>query len=427
MAYEPTLPTVLDVIDNVLGSAPKAERVARLSLSELDGLRDRLSELWEAQHADPVVGGAYLVGDWTPAFWSEPQMRTALANSLMYYPRLLVLDPLADFFGDRSVIPEMHTIRYRRPDGQYNVVSSGPRIWTSHGIFDSLRDSPAVAATKVARILRNLYELEPLIRSGVLVVRSQWPTLRDRRQHIATSVRHDIQSDAMQRLARLPRPGGEALAVWDNLRGFQISMNGPVHAADARWKTEPEFYFLAKTLAVADAAGSQYVPSTESDLELLRAKVNNCLPHRHPGELLQEVARVVLPTVDVPIKRAIEMRESSENFADWRSGLDQLRRSSSADDPDELRERVEDDLRPRIHAVEREVARTSLSTSARDEFSDLVISAMIGSAAALASGDGLTGVGAGFGTGVAQWVRRAYMRERPSGADAVLATLIRKA
>lgn len=419
-------PTVLDVIENALGSRPTEKQVSRLALHELNDIRDRLSELWEAQHDQKVMGEGHLVGDWLHAFWSEPMMRPTLSNSLLYYSKLLVLDPLADFFGDRSLLPEMQGIRYRRRDGQYNTVSGGPRFWSSQVSFETMQQSPQDATAFAARIVKNLYDLEAPIRSGVLVLRSQWPTLRHRAQQIATSVRHDIKSPEMQSLARVPRSAEEALAVWDNLRGGQVSMDGPIHPADSPWQTQAEFFYLAKTLAIADAAGSQYVPSTESDLELLQTKINTSLTHRHPGDLLREVSRVLLPSVDVPIQRAIEMRESSENFQDWRSELDQLRRSSSARSSAELREHVEDVLRPRARAVERELQSSSLPASVRETGVELVVSGAVGLGAAQATGEGYVSVGAGLGAGVLAWLARAYMREGPGGADAVLATLIRK-
>jgi hypothetical protein len=413
------------VIENVLGSRPTVEQVSNLSLRELSELRDRLSELWEAQHDQKVTGGAYLLGDWLHAFWSEPMMRPTLSDSLLYYSNLLVLDPLADFFGDRSVLPEPRGIRYRRRDGKYNTVSGGPRQWSGHGSFEDMRKSPQDAAARVARIVKNIYDLDALVRSGVLVLRSQWPTLGQRAQQLAASVRHDIKSPEMQMIARAPRPATLALALWDNLRGAQVRLNGPVHPANEPWQTEPEFFYLAKTLAVADAAGSQYVPSTESDLELLHTKVNTALSHRHPHQLLREVSRLLVPSVDVPIQRAIEMRESSEYFEDWRSTLNQLRRAATASSADELRELVEDELRPRANAVKRDLKRSSLAASVRDGGAELAVTGAVGLGAALTTHEGYVTVGTGLGAGVLTWLVRAYTRKKPGGADAVLATLIK--
>jgi hypothetical protein len=419
-------PTVLDVVENALGARPTDDQMRKLSLNELSDLRERLSELWEAQSDQKTAGDSYLVGDWVHAYWSEPTMRQALSDSLLYYSQILVLDPLADFFGDQSSLPEMRPIRYRRNDGQCDSLSRGPKFWSAHG-FDGMQQSSRDAAASVARIVSNLYALEAPIREGILVLRSQWPTLRQRAQQIATSVRHDIKSPDMQRLARvLSTSAADALPVWDNLRGGQVSLAGPVHPADDPWQPEPEFFYLAKTLAVADAAGAQYIPSTESDLQFLKAKVNTGLARQHPGGLLREVSRILVPSVDVPIERAVEMRQSSQDFEDWRSSLNELRRSSAADSSAELREHVEDILRPRARAVERELQRTSPSASFRAAGAELAITGAVGMVSAGVTGEGYISVGAGLGAGALTWLTRAYTRDRPGGADAVLATLIKK-
>ena len=79
---------------------------------------------------------------------------------------------------------------------------------------------------------------------------------------------------------------------------------------------EPEFFFLAKTIAIADQAGAQYVPPEETDLNLLRCKLESIGKGSHvqarpkPG-LLQEVARVLVPDFDLDAKTAVAMRRSA--------------------------------------------------------------------------------------------------------------------
>jgi hypothetical protein len=424
------LPTVLDVVENALGSRPTLKQLRKLTIPELDELSGLLSELSEAQCEDEIPGGAYLVGGWLGGYWSEPFLRGDLGKSLLYYSNLLVLDPLADYFDDRSRLPQTRPIRVRRQDGQFNTVTAGPDLWSRNGSFVSLRDTPEEAAGRFAAIVGNLYSLDPLIRSGVVVLRSQWPILSRRADALATSLRHDIHSQKMQTLAREPSTGEDSFAVWDNLRGASLSFDGPgvgVLPSDEPWRTQHVFYYLAKTLAIADAAGAQYVPSTERDLELLRTKASSATrSSTHPAAFLSEVARVIVPSFEVPIQQAVAMRESSESFEDWRSKLELIRRAGAADDTEQLRQRVQDELRPAVRAVETELHRSSTLSALDKTTANVIFTGGIAAGAAVASGGNATvAVGAAAATGIVSWLRHAYGQQSPGGAEAVLVALVR--
>lgn len=420
------LATVLDVIENSLGARPSAQQLRNLTVPELEELADLLQQLSDAQSDQEIPGGASLVGGWMGAFWSEPLLREDLSKSLLYYANLLVLDPLADYFADRSRFPASHPIRVRRPeDGQLNVVTSGPELWSRNGSFAELRSTPSEAAARFARIVENLYSLEPLIRSGIVVLRSQWPTLSRRADSLASSVRHDIRSKELQALAREPASAEDSFPVWDNLRGLALSFGGAVLPSDEPWETQHVFYYLAKTLAVADAAGAQYVPGTERDLQLLRQKVRTSIGMSHPSAFLSEVARVIVPSFDVPIREAVAMRQSSANFEDWRSKLDLIRRAGAEDDPEDLRSRVEDELRPAVRAVQAEVSKGSMLSKLDKAGADFVFAAGIAAATATATGGNPgASVGAAAASGIVSWLRRAYSQRSQHGAEAVLAALV---
>lgn len=421
------LPNVLDVLENHLGEKPSPPGLRKLKLSELQEIGELLSELASAQSDQKIPGGASFLGGWLGAHWSEPSLSEDLGKSLLYYPNLLVLDPLADFFDDRSALPKTRPIRVRRRDGIYNTVTSGPSLWSTDGSFEALRENPYKAAARFSAIVTNLYALEDPIRHGVLVLRSQWPTISRRAQALAASVRHDIQSPHMQALAREPANSAEdAFAVWDNLRGASLSFDGPVAPADAPWETQHVFYYLAKTLAVADAAGAQYVPATERDLELLRLKSSSGSTSAHPSALLAEVARLVVPSFDIPIREAVAMRRSSEGFQDWRSLLDRIRRASKNDDPDELRERVRDELLPSIRAVELELKKSTVLRSLDLGAADVIFVGGVAAATAITTGGHPAASAAAAGiSGVMSWIRRAYSREDIGGVNGVVAALVK--
>lgn len=227
--------TVLDALQDVLGSKPKRSELAMLTLSELGAIREELNEFWWQQADEPISGGASLIGGWRSANSSEPAFREDLSDSLLYYPTLMLLDPIADFFSSPTVLPEPHPIRYRRPDGRDNVLSAGARLWSSHHTFESLRATrPEAASSRFAAIVDNLYALEVPIRSGATVLRSQWPILERRRTQLEAAVRHDVASSELQEFIAAIPPDVIGPTVWDNLQGLQMSMNRPVREADKR-------------------------------------------------------------------------------------------------------------------------------------------------------------------------------------------------
>lgn len=421
------LPTALDVLENSLGARPTSEQLLTLTIPELENLAGLLGELSDAQSDDKIPGGASLVGGWLGGFWSEPTLRADLGKSLLYYSNLQVLDPLADYFDDRSALADSRPIRVRRPDGAYNTFTAGPKMWSTQGSFLSLRDDPDRAAARFAAIVGNIYSLEGPLRRGVIVLRSQWPILARQTQALATSVRHDVRDEAMQNVASEPAvSGADALAVWDNLRGGAVTGGGDVHPSDMAWQNQHVFYYLAKTLAIADASGAQYVPSSERDLRLLRTKAQSAAGSAYPAAFLDEVARVVVPSFDIPIAQAVAMRESSEGFEDWRSKLDLIRRDGAADSPDDLRERVEDELRPLVREVERELRRSSSLAILDKSAADFIVSGGVaGSVAASTGGDVGATLVAGAASGISAWIRRAYGQGSSEGAGGVLAALVR--
>lgn len=417
---------MLDALQDALGAKPERSELATLSVSEVAAIGERLEEFWRQQADEPIPGGGSLIGGWRSANSSEPAFREDLSDSLLYYPKLMLLDPIADFFHRANTLPEPRGIRYRRRDGQDNTVIAGARLWSSHHTFESLRvEHPDLAASRFAAIVDNLYALEKPIRSGVTVLRSQWPILERRRTQLEAAVRHDVASPDLQAFIASIPPDTVGLTVWDNLQGLQISADGPVREADERWVAEPFFFYIDKMLAVADAYGAQYVAANEQDLELLRRKVTVGLHRSHPGAMLREVADIVVPSVDVPIRQAAAIRANSSDFDDWRSALRTIQRDGSADTPEVLRERVEDTLRPRVNQVRRELESSSLKELVRRDGVDLIIDGAFGMAATILTHDPIATVGATVGAGITQWILKAYTRPKPSGADAVLATLLR--
>jgi len=421
-------PTVLDVIENYLGSPPSPEALSKLSFSELQDFGEVHAEFARAQSSEQIPEGANFIGGWIGALWSDPVLRPDLSKAILYYSRLLVLDPLADFFDDRSGLPPTRPIRVSRPeDRQFNVLESGPKLWSGAGSMNSFAGDADAALARFAAIVMNLYSLEPLIRSGVVVLRSQWPTIVRESISLQTSVRHDVQSPSMQEFAREAASAEDSLQVWDNLRGGAMTLSGgPVHPKDLPWETQHIFYYLAKTLAVADAANAQYVPATERDLELLRRKTATTVRSPFPSSYLEQVTRVIVPSFEVPIREAVAMRQSADGFEEWRNRLELIRRDGESEDIDSLRERIEMELRPAIRAAKDEVRKSSLLGTFKETRNDVIFTTGIAATtAAISGGSPVVAGGAAIASGAVAWLRRAYGQRSAAASQAVMAVLVK--
>lgn len=420
--------TPLDVLRNFFGELPGDQALASLTIPMMEELGELLVQSAEAQASDPVPAGTYYPGGWLGAGWNEPIFSTDLHLALLYYPRLLLHDPLSGYFFNRfNDLPKMRDIRVINPltRAQMATTYTGPDVFAQHGVYFTQRSDPATALDWFRRLIRNVLAFAPLIDNGILILRPQWPTILTRQQSIMTSVRHDVRSDQMQSAAN-SNPSG--LTRWDNIRGGKVSVNGSVpHPADAPWVNQDEFFYLAKTLAVADEAGATYVPSTDEDFALLRAKAVTSASHlkglqQQPTKLLEEVARLVVPDLTLDPKTTVRVRQDEESFDSWRRELSALARDSRDDDEETLAGRVDDMLIPRIRDIQRSIARSKpLRDNMVPDGAIIAVSAGVG----FLTG-GPAGAALGAAPGVAGWLFKAYLRPNLSGSDAVLARLIRK-
>lgn len=245
-----------------------------------------------------------------------------------------------------------------------------------------------------------------------------------------TSVRHDVRSREMQSAVAGAAAAGDPVPTWDNIRGLNVLPVGGLRASDEPWQWQHEFFYLAKTLAVADAAGATYVPPTDGDLAVLRVKAAQAqravVGDRQPLELLAEVARVLVPDLQLDARTAVAMRTSEEAFDDWHRGLRSLARAMD-NTTEELRGRVEDELLPKVRRVERAIDRSAIARRALQDqaATTLITGAVAVGAAGVAGTNPWIGGAAAAASGAIQWAWKAYRPPSLGGEDAVLASLIR--
>lgn len=418
--------TVLDVLEGFFGALPSRNDVELLSRDEVEELGDLAVESAEARVLETTDSdGLAYPGGWLGRHWDEPVFRRDLSLELLYQPRLLVHDPIADyFFRDVQAIPDAKSLRTARGV----TMHAGPREWAAQLLYINEREDFETVRSRLAYTIECIVDLAPLLREGVVVALPQWPTVVARRRHIETSARHDIRDSAMGAVAASASLEGGQLPVWDNLRGVHVTVSDPWVSSDQPWQWHPEFLYLAKTLAVADAAGATYAPTTEDELRLLQAKARQAVAavarDRIRPELLAEVGRVFVPDLQLAPAMAVAMRRSDDSFEDWRRLIRTIEHDARGDTGYELRQFVEDTLVPQAAKVRRSVNRLPSLGDAAWGGLTAVVSGVVSQGG---HGMGLTALG-GLGAGALSWLWKAYgPRESLMGAEAVMASLVRTA
>lgn len=420
--------TPLEVLRNFFGSLPSGRVVESLSRKEIEDLGDRLSESAQVSSFEHAPSETYYPGGWLGSGWHYPIFRNDLQHALLYYQRLLVHDPLADFFfSGHQDLPKLRSYRSLSP--QLGGIYGGPDLWASHSGYAQLKDYPEQAARYLSQIVANLTRFEPLIDAGILILRSQWPIIFDRQHQIMTSVRHNVRSETMVASARAGAAFDPPVSLWDNLRGLKATPVKGVHPADRRLVYQGEFFYLAKTLAIADQMSARYVAPTDADFALLKTYATTSMPQlrgleKHPERVLSEVMRLAVPSMELDPATTVSLRQNEESFASWRHSLRKLARDGQDDDEDTLAQRVEDELVPRIQDIRNTLSRSQRLKNLVPDGIEVALTVGLGILGGTAAGPG--GAIAGTLPGAAAWAYNALKEPALSSNDTVLARLIQK-
>ncbi len=216
-------------------------------------------------------------------------------------------------------------------------------------------------------------------------------------------------------------------ASWDNLRGLRMTMEGGAQGGTAAWESQHEFFYLAKSIAIAATAGAVYTPSSRGDLALLRAKAPvNLRQASYNGEFLAQVASVSTPQFSLTPELVVKTRRNESAFEDWRLELRALRRDVGELEPEAKLERVEEGLIPRVHQIEQGTLRSrALSTAKTAAGATLINATVAASVQAVSGGNPVPGTGGAIVSGVLGWLNTMYASGRDSPSGAVLATLVK--
>ena len=426
--------TIIDVVEDAVGSIGQV-RADALSGSALDRLAHSIIEFYDSWTPLGAEDGRMYSGGWIAGNLEAAEPRRYLFSSLLYYPEVVIHEPLADwFFPYREQLWSPPGVWADRRS--MLIDGSEPAMLANSGYF-RFASEPDRTRSYLASVLPALAELAPLIRSGAVAPVPQWWIVHRHQRSIETAIRYDVRdpefSKAVSEPIDLPLPRG------DQVRGMAITPSGgwsPGHAQRAL--TQDPSYFLNKTLLIQQQSGALYVPPYASDAALLDVRL------RRVGEELASegvdfsvapsLVSAQLPFIEgVDVQTLLKIRTDEAHFEDWRRTLRTVVRQIRLlpADGDEFRreakEVLEDALLPQVAAIQRRTKASSvLRGSATDRVADLAVSA--------ASMGLMTATGAPFtvtaavSLGVSAVGRWAISPLLSSRADrhSVLATLVRR-
>jgi hypothetical protein len=291
--------------------------------------------------------------------------------------------------------------------------------------------------TNLTHAVAALAPLAPLIRGGVCVPVPHLNIALRRQEGVLSAVRHAV-ADAGFRAA-VENPVDVAALTSDEVHGFQV-VTGPVRSrADLlNQNIAPAAFYVARTVAIADAFGASYVPPSATDWALYENRIDALL-----APALKRKARVDLRVVsalsrpELPLLRGMDaeaiasIHGNEESFEDWRRALrravKQIESSTTAGSEfeEESRDVLEDELKPMADEVAKAVSRSQLMREkGRDAKIALSSGVAVAGSAALAGAASPVAMATAAGSAVGTWLLGSLFPKRQSGARAVVAQLI---
>jgi hypothetical protein len=430
--------TILDVLQNALGGDLTAARADSLTERELENLAECVNEFYDSYELPESEGELRLYsGGWIAGNWEEHDTRQYLFTSLVYYPNVIIHDPVAEWFYPRRDSLQLPPGVPSRNNAMI-LQASEAGLLSGDGYY-VFKSNPKRSRDRLAQILPLMSELAPLFQKGVILPVSQWQIVRAREQAILTAVRHDNRDAELA--AAIANPVDVMPPRSDHLRGFGMTPNmGWKPGQEQRALVQDPSYFLNKTLAIADAISARYVPPAATDAALLDVKLKRLGEElkRHSIELklAPALASAALPFLEeLDPKVLLAIRSNEEAFDSWRRELRiavraiQAVPSSGEAFAREAREILNDALLPSAREVSRTVSTSSVLKRATKEQG---INLAIGAGTALVTSPILhvpLSVGGLAVMGVstaARWLYSTLFRGAPSGSRAVMAKLVKR-
>jgi hypothetical protein len=430
--------TIVDLLENALGEL-STERAGSLSPDELEGLAEVVNAFYDAWDVPVLESDDLRVysGGWIAGNPQSEDARQYLYTTLLYAPSVVIHDPIAEWFDpDRERLESPPPIR--AATGGIEVQGAETQLRRADGYF-VFRGEPERSRVYLTQAVRIIAELAPLIRCGIVIPIPQWRLVQRRQGSMLSAVRHDVRDEVLAAL--IATAVDDPPPRTDQIRGLDVTPSGGVLPSDViRAVVQNPSYFLAKTLALADATSSRYLPPAAIDAALLDHRLGKLGEElRRKSIDLQVVAGLAaaeLPFLgSLDASTIVSIRQSGDvAFADWRAELRNTARTIEASPSDgdvfvtESREVIADALIPRAREVERAVSRSRvMKDAAKDQVANLSVGAAAATGGAAIAGAPLVPAAlAGLGiSAVGRWAYASLFGPKPQGSRAILASLVK--
>jgi hypothetical protein len=428
----PTLPTILDVLENALGDEISAGRAERLSIQEVDELYASVNAFYDAW--DPPLAPQDTLrvhlGGWIARSGATGTARDLLNLALLYAHEAVIYDPVAAYFqhGLRKLRP-LPTIQgpglNSRADWVRVEASAGYEIF--EGNLEAHQSHLALAFERIA-------QQAPLIRSGVAIPIPHLRMVLQQQDSIFTAVRHMVRDDDYRSL--LANPIDRAPLMRDETTGVRIQVQPRTRADAVMQEAGEPAYYLARTLALAMAADASYLPPSATEWAIYEQRLGvlqRSLPREERQHLhvLPALASCSLPFLQgLDPKTVAAVRSNEEAMDDWRGALRRATRNISALPSTgetfaaEARDVLADELGPVAREVERATRRSAvLSDSFKGDAINWTCGAAVAGLGTAIVGLSPAAVPLTAATGIVRWLARSLVPVRLTGQRAVIAHL----
>jgi hypothetical protein len=444
--------TIIDLLDDVIGEGCSLTRIGQLTKDELDRLADGVAALYatEPQAVDlshDEISVRFYSGGWVARNIYGP-LSSDLMTLLVYSPAVIIHDPVAEWFNrHRPLLRGLAGLPSAQlnAEGRPAMVVAGDESTTFSGSGYYVSGNPVDESRAfLSEVVPPLYELGPLIRGGIMVPIDEIGLIHRMQAEIHAAVSKDIRDEDLFNLIADLNDAGTPPTRANNIRGAEVTPSGGIARGNEMRSIvqNPAFYF-EKSLAIADAANARYVTPWAADAALLEwrlMRLGQRLSSKTNGNselrMTPALVHAELPFLnDIDPGLLLRIRANEQSFEDWRSELrnavrliDSLPSEGQAFET-EARHVLQDHLRPRAEEVRKAVsASTVMRAAAADGVADLSISAasIVGAGLIFGpSGIAVSGVTVGLALPL-KWAYRVLFRPSPTGANAVLAQLVKR-
>ncbi|HWB69901.1 MAG TPA: hypothetical protein VG518_07975, partial [Solirubrobacterales bacterium] len=322
-------PTIVDVLENALDSEITAARARLLSASEVLTLREAVLDFygaWVPYPAEPDTLRAHL-GGWVAAAASDGLARDLLHAALLYAHQVVVYDPVAAYFEPRR--DQLRTFRPIEGLG-ISTEASSVQIETTGG-FHAHEDDLEAQRNGLAASFERVAALAPLIRQGIVVPIPHLKLALQRQEKIWVAVRHLLADDEYLKL--LENPIDHPALTQDEGTSAQFFVKARNAREDRLQRYGDAAYYLARSIALADAAYASYLPPSGTEWAIYRQRLQRLGSSLRTGDRLELRVTPALVSSELPYFRnlssadLIAARGNEESFELWRAGIRSATRS----------------------------------------------------------------------------------------------------